>query len=75
MKREIEQLALANHRATERYRALSMQNTATDPDEREKQSVAYALATAEMFEARKALDAAVSPNDTLCREAGQKDSR
>lgn len=63
MKQEIERLALAAHRATERHRALSMQNMATEPDEREKQAVAYALATAEMFEARRALDAAVSPND------------
>ena len=59
---EIERLALASHRATEALRALSMQNTATEPDEREKQAVTYALATGEMLEARRALDAALSPN-------------
>jgi len=40
-----------------------MQNTAIDPEEREKQAVAYALATAEMFEARKALDAALATTE------------
>lgn len=72
MKQEIERLALASHRATERYRALSMQNTATEPDEREKQAVDYALATAEMFEARRVLDAAVSPNESSSPTPGQR---
>jgi hypothetical protein len=62
MKQEIERLALASHRATERHRALSVQNVPFEVGLREQQAVAYALATAEMFEARKALDAAVSPN-------------
>lgn len=62
MKQEIERLAVASQLATERYLALSRQNTATEPDERRKQDVAYALAIAEMFEARRALNATTNPN-------------
>lgn len=35
-------------------------NSATELDERERQAVAYALASAEMFEARRALEAATA---------------
>ncbi len=55
-KQLIERLAIAAHRAAETHRAYAMLNVATDPEERERQSVAYAFATAEMFETRKALD-------------------
>jgi hypothetical protein len=56
----IERLAIAAHRAAEKHKAFAMMNMASDPEEREKQAVAYALATAEMFEKRKALDAVLS---------------
>ena len=62
VKQEIERLAIASHRATEHYNARRMQNTATDPAEREKQAVAYALAKVEMLEARSALEKLVPPD-------------
>jgi len=55
----ITRLAEAAHLAYERYKALSMQNTAQDFDERKKQSVAYALAEAEMWEAKRLLEVEV----------------
>lgn len=45
--------------AAERFRMLGLQNTATlDYNERKNASIAYAVAEAEMIEARKALDKA-----------------
>ena len=58
-KQQIERLAIEAHKASETYKALSMQNVGATPNERERQAVVYALATAEMFEARETLDAAL----------------
>jgi hypothetical protein len=59
-KQQIERLAIAAHHASEHHRTLSMLNVIWESKEREKQAVEYALATAEMFETRKALDAVLS---------------
>lgn len=70
-KQQIERLAIQAHKASEIYKALSMRGAATDADEREKQAVDYALATAEMFETRKALDAALSQPPSVEPETKQ----
>lgn len=47
------------HLAEERYKSLSLQNVQQDFDERKKQAVAYALAQAEMWEAKELLRAEI----------------
>jgi hypothetical protein len=59
----IEQLVIAEHRATELFQRLSMQNIQTDPEERLKQSIAYAKAAAAMYAARIATQAAINPTE------------
>jgi hypothetical protein len=59
-KTEITRLALEAHKTSERLKALAMQNTAQLPEAKEKQSVEYALARAEMFEADRLLTNAIS---------------
>lgn len=54
-KQEIEKLAAAAHRLREINLHLSMQNTETEPEKREKQVIAKALADAELFDAERAL--------------------
>lgn len=52
---EITQLAEVAHLASERCKALSMQNIRQDFEERRKQAVIYAIAEAEMWEAKRLL--------------------
>lgn len=59
-RQKIEELAKASHAAQERYQMLRMMNTAPTHEERERQSIEYALAQAEAIEARKALDDFIS---------------
>jgi hypothetical protein len=52
----ITRLAEEAHRTSEWYKALSAQNADKTFEDRKKQLVAYALATAEMIEANRLLD-------------------
>jgi len=59
-KQIIEDLAKKSHKANERLQMLGMLNMATTAEDREKQSVEYALARAEANEARTELENAIS---------------
>jgi hypothetical protein len=56
---EISRLA-ASHDASERVRHLDYQNVSRDPGEARAQSVAYALARADAYEARGKLESALA---------------
>lgn len=53
---KITRLAEAVHLAAERHKSLSTQSVQQNFEERKKQSVAYALAEAEMWEAKRFLE-------------------
>jgi hypothetical protein len=57
---EIEQLAADAYDKRQRYEALSMANTPSDPEEKKAAKIAYALAYREMIEADRALDHALN---------------
>ncbi len=70
-KQEVTRLAKELHRATEIHKALSMQGLATDPKEREKQAVEYALSTTAMFDAQAELSKALSQPPSVEPEQNQ----
>jgi hypothetical protein len=55
-RKRIIEAAIISHRATERYNNFGMMAVPNDPKDKEAQSVEYALAAAEHFEARTKLD-------------------
>jgi hypothetical protein len=58
-RRKIEILAAIAHEKRTRWVNLGMINTPSDPNEREKTSVAYAVSRAEMIEATRLLEEAM----------------
>jgi hypothetical protein len=57
---EIEQLAADAYDKRQRYEALSMANTPSDPEEKKAAKIAYALAKRELIEANRALEDALN---------------
>lgn len=61
-KRQIEKLARQHHQASELLNVLGLMNTPQDPLEREESAIQFALARAEFYRTRVALEnAIVSP--------------
>lgn len=59
-KLKIEQLAAIAHDKSERFKIMGMMNTPTEPAEKRKSAVEYAVARAEMIDANRALENALS---------------
>jgi hypothetical protein len=55
-RRKIEILAADAHDKRVRYEGRQMMNTPSDPEERKKNAIAYAIAQAEMIEANRLLE-------------------
>ncbi len=55
-RKRITEAAIISHRATERYHCFGMVGVSNDPIAREEQSIQFAIAAAEYFEAKRKLD-------------------